>query len=119
MDNIKETEKAKKSKEIKERVIKEKFEYRYPTKLSRERRFKYLENYIPRKEGISDEEYIKELIKFPEILFQDERKGENISVISSKKNTKNKKDIEIKIGKRGGRYTEDTTEEGRPYRRYF
>ena len=59
MDNIKETEKAKKSKEIKERVIKEKFEYRYPTKLSRERRLKYLENFIPRKEGISDEEYIK------------------------------------------------------------
>ena len=26
---------------------------------------------------------------------------------------------EIKTGKRGGRYTEDTTEEGRPYRRYF
>ena len=23
------------------------------------------------------------------------------------------------IGKRGGRYTEDTTEEGRPYKRYF
>ena len=74
MDSIKETEKAKKSKEIKERVIKEKFEYRYPTKLSRERRFKYLENYIPRKKGISDEEYIKELIKFPEIIFQDEKK---------------------------------------------
>ena len=56
MDNIEENEKAKKSREIKERVIKDKFEYRYPTKLSRERRFKYLENYIPRKEGISDEE---------------------------------------------------------------
>ena len=35
-------------------------------------------------------------------------------VISSKKDIKNKKDIEIKIGKRGGRYTENTTEEGRP-----
>ena len=116
MDNIKETEKAKKSKEIKKRVIKEKFEYRYPTKLSRERRFKYLENYIPRKEGMSDEEYIKELIKFPEIIFQDEK---NFKVSQSKKDTKNKKQIEIKIGKRGGRYTEDTTEEGRPYRRYF
>ena len=116
MDNIEETEKAKKSKEIKERVIKEKFEYRYPTKLSRERRFKYLENYIPRKEGISDEEYIRELIKFPEIIFQDEK---NFKVSQSKKDTKNKKQIEIKIGKRGGRYTEDTTEEGRPYRRYF
>jgi len=116
MDNIKENEKAKKSREIKERVIKEKFEYRYPTKLTRERRFKYLENYIPRKEGISDEEYIKELIKFPEILFQDEK---NFKVSQSKKDTKNKKQIEIKTGKRGGRYTEDTTEEGRPYRRYF
>ena len=119
MDNIKETEKAKKSKEIKERVIKEKFEYRYTTKLSSERRFKYLENYIPRKYGMSDEEYIKELIKFPEIIFQDEKKGENITVSASKKDPKNKKQIEIKTGKRGGRYTEDTTEEGRPYRRYF
>ena len=59
------------------------------------------------------------LIKFPEILFQDEKKGANIKVTASKKDTKNKKDIKIKIGKRGGKYTEDTTEEGRPYRRYF
>ncbi len=51
MDNIEETEKAKKSKEIKERVIKEKFEYRYPTKLSRERRFKYLKIIFPEKRG--------------------------------------------------------------------
>ena len=109
-------QKNKKSREIKEKVIQEKFEYRYPTKLSRERRFKFLEKYIPRKEGISDEEYIKEIIKFPEILFQDER---NFKVSQSKKDTKNKKEIEIKTGKRGGRYTEDTTEEGRPYRRYF
>ena len=112
-------QKNKKSREIKEKVIKEKFEHRYPTKLSRERRFQYLEKYIPRKEGISDEEYIKELIQFPEILFQDEKKGENIILSASKKDTKNKKNLEIKIGKRGGRYTEDTTDEGRPYRRYF
>ena len=26
---------------------------------------------------------------------------------------------EIKTGKRGGRYTEDVTKDGRPYRRYF
>ena len=26
---------------------------------------------------------------------------------------------EIKTGKRGGRYTKDTTKDGRPYRRYF
>ena len=26
---------------------------------------------------------------------------------------------EIKTGKRGGRYTEDKTKDGRPYRRYF
>ena len=112
-------QKIKDSREIKEKVIQEKFEHRYPTKLSRERRFQYLEKHIPRKEGISDEEYIKELIKFPEILFQDEKKGENITVSASKKDPKNKKQIEIKTGKRGGRYTEDTTEEGRPYRRYF
>ena len=112
-------QKNKKSREIKEKVIKEKFEHRYPTKLSRERRFQYLEKYIPRKEGISDEEYIKEVIQFPEILFQDEKKGENIILSASKKDTKNKKNLEIKIGKRGGRYTEDTTDEGRPYRRYF
>ena len=47
------------------------------------------------------------------------KKGENITVSASKKDTKNKKNIEIKIGKRGGRYTEDITDEGRPYRRYF
>ncbi len=93
-------QKNKKSREIKRKVIQEKFEYRYPTKLSRERRFKFLEKYIPRKEGISDEEYIKDLIKFPEILFQDER---NFKVSQSKKDTKNKKEIEIKTGKRGGR----------------
>ena len=68
---------------------------------------------------LEDEEYIKELIKFPEIIFQNEKKGENITVSASKKDPKNKKQIEIKTGKRGGRYTEDTTEEGRPYRRYF
>ena len=112
-------QKIKDSREIKAKVIQEKFEHRYPTKLSRERRFSYLEKYIPRKEGISDEEYIKELIKFPDILFQDEKKGELITVNTSKKDAKNKKNIEIKIGKRGGRYTEDTTDEGRPYRRYF
>ena len=66
-------QKIKDSREIKEKVIQEKFEYRYPTKLSRERRFKFLEKYIPRKEGISDEEYIKDLIKFLELLFQDQR----------------------------------------------
>ena len=112
-------QKTKDSREIKEKVIQEKFEHRYPTKLSRERRFRYLEKYIPRKEGISDEEYIKELIKFPDILFQDEKKGEHVTLSTSKKDAKNKKNIEIKIGKRGGRYTEDTTDEGRPYRRYF
>lgn len=26
---------------------------------------------------------------------------------------------EVKYGKRGGRYTEDKTKDGRPYRRYF
>ena len=26
---------------------------------------------------------------------------------------------EVKYGKRGGRYTEDQTKDGRPYRRYF
>ena len=112
-------QKIKDSREIKEKVIQEKFEHRYPTKLSRERRFQYLEKYIPRKEGTSDEEYIKELIKFPDILFQDEKKGEHITVSALKKDPKNKKNIEVKIGKRGGRYTEDTTDEGRPYRRYF
>ena len=29
------------------------------------------------------------------------------------------KDLVIKEGKRGGRYTEDVTKDGRPYRRYF
>ena len=49
-------QKIKDSREIQEKVIQEKFEHRYPTKLSRERRFQYLDKYIPRKEGISDEE---------------------------------------------------------------
>ena len=35
------------------------------------------------------------------------------------KDKKKKKEPEIKKGKRGGRYTEDKTKDGRPYRRYF
>ena len=31
----------------------------------------------------------------------------------------NKKNPPIKKSKRGGRYTEDRTKDGRPYRRYF
>ena len=30
-----------------------------------------------------------------------------------------KKQPEVKKGPRGGRYTEDKTKDGRPYRRYF
>ena len=35
------------------------------------------------------------------------------------KDKRKKKEPEIKKGKRGGRYTEDKTKDGRPYRRYF
>ena len=56
--------KQEKSKAIKEKVIKEKFEYRYPSKSSKERRLIFLEKYVPREEGISDEEYTRRIIKF-------------------------------------------------------
>ena len=188
--------KQEKSKEIKEKVIKEKFEYRYPSTSSKERRFIFLEKYIPRSEGVSDEEYTRKIIQFEadiaekkEIIIEAKKNDpkkqltkEEIKIIFhpllisvEQKNTvftwlkkkgkfnqgfsgnpldlseelyslwfeendfylvaryfsntpkysspsyqpSRKKGIDIKRGPRGGRYTEDKTKEGRPYRRYF
>ncbi len=188
--------KQEKSKEIKEKVIKEKFEYRYPSKSSKERRLIFLEKYVPREEGISDEEYTRKIIKFEKdiaekrkeiieaktkephkklskeeikiifhpLLISSEQKNivfawlrkkgkynssfsgnpldlseelyslwieensfylivryfsEKPKYSSSSYQGPIKKGIDIKKGPRGGRYTEDKTKEGRPYRRYF
>ena len=43
-----------------------------------------------------------------------QRKVVNSQIYKSKE-----KNLVIKEGKRGGRYTEDKTKDGRPYRRYF
>ena len=45
--------------------------------------------------------------------------SETLSYSSTSPSFKKKKEPEIKKGKRGGRYTEDKTKDGRPYRRYF
>jgi len=188
--------KQEKSKEIKENFIQEKFEYRYPSKSSKERRLIFLEKYIPRSEGISDEEYTRDIIQFEadtsekkEIILEAKRNDPNkkltkeeikiifhpLLISVEQKNTviawlrkkgkynqgfsgnpldlseelyslwieennfyliaryfsntpkyssylyqpSRKKGIDIKRGPRGGRYTEDKTKEGRPYRRYF
>ena len=188
--------KQEKSKEIKEKVNEEKFEYRYPSKSSKERRLIFLEKYVPRAEGISDEEYTRRIIKFEGDIAEEKKKiieakkkepykklsKEEIKLIfhpllisseqknkvfawlrkkgkynssfsgnpldlseelyslwieensfylivryfserpkysSSSYKAPVKKGIDIKKGPRGGRYTEDKTKEGRPYRRYF
>ena len=91
-----------------------------------------------RPEGMSDEEYTRELIRIQaetdgikkgEKLNNKEfskfstpttdliKLQEQINRLRIKPSTN--KEPEIKKGPRGGRYTEDKTKDGRPYRRYF
>ena len=87
-----------------------------------------------RPEGMSDEEYTRKIVEL-------EAEKAGISPASPRLNIEptgkvdpsfytprvnypsyvnnKKKSPEIKRGPRGGRYTEDKTKEGRPYRRYF
>ena len=51
------------------------------------------------------------------VRYFSERPKYSSSLSSSKAPVK--KEIDIKKGPRGGRYTEDKTKDGRPYRRYF
>ena len=94
--------------------------------------------HFERPEGRSDEEYTRELIKIQaetdgirkgEKLINKEfskfsisttdpiKLQEQINRLRNKPSTN--KEHEIKKGPRGGRYTEDKTKDGRPYRRYF
>ncbi len=94
--------------------------------------------HFERPEGMSDEEYTRELIKIQaetdgirkgEKLINKEfskfsisttdpiKLQEQINRLRNKPSTN--KEHEIKKGPRGGRYTEDKTKDGRPYRRYF
>ena len=88
--------------------------------------------YFERPEGMSDEEYTRKVVEM-------EAEKSGILPASSKINRKPdlkispnfytptkrtpyvspKKTPEVKKGPRGGRYTEDKTKDGRPYRRYF
>ena len=66
-----------------------------------------------RPEGMSDEEYTRRIVeleaKTPFVAPQS--KSIPNQIVDSKP--------KVKTGKRGGRYTEDVTKDGRPYRRYF
>ena len=90
-------------------------------------------SYFERPEGMSDEEYTRKIVEM-------EAEKSGISPASPRLNieptgkialgfytprkeypsyvSNRKKPSVIKIGPRGGRYTEDVTKEGRPYRRY-
>ena len=68
-----------------------------------------------RPEGMSDEEYTRKIVemeaKTPFVAPPSKSTPSRIVYKSSKP--------QIKKGPRGGRYTEDKTKDGRPYRRYF
>ena len=103
---------------------------------SAEKRLNSIEpvNFV-RPEGMSDEEYTRKLVEMeaeksgilpasPRLNIKptgkidpDFYKPRVNNYPTSVKNTK--KPPEVKRGPRGGRYTEDKTKEGRPYRRYF
>ena len=90
-------------------------------------------SYFERPEGMSDKEYTRKIVEM-------EAEKSGISPASPRLNieptgkidpgfytprkeypsyvSNRKKPSVIKIGPRGGRYTEDVTKEGRPYRRY-
>ena len=87
-----------------------------------------------RPDGMSDEEYTRKLVEMeaeksgilpasPRLNIKPTGKIDpdfytpRVNYPTSVKNTK--KPPEVKRGPRGGRYTEDITEDGRPYRRYF
>ena len=68
-----------------------------------------------RPEGMSDEEYTRKIVeleaKTPFVAPPSRSTSSRIVYESPKP--------QIKKGPRGGRYTEDKTKDGRPYRRYF
>ena len=67
-----------------------------------------------RPDGMSDEEYTRKIVELEaEIPFDAPPTTTSIPNMYKKQKPK------IKTGKRGGRYTEDVTKDGRPYRRYF
>ena len=68
-----------------------------------------------RPEGISDEEYTRKIVELEAktpFVAPPRRSTSYQRVYKSPK-------PEVKKGPRGGRYTEDKTKDGRPYRRYF
>ena len=91
-----------------------------------------------RPEGMSDEEYTRELVKY-QAETDGIKKGKRLTnkdfsnahipttdvqkLYTEGRNLNykplTKKAPEVKRGPRGGRYTEDKTKDGRPYRRYF
>ena len=102
---------------------------------SAEKRLRSIEpvNFV-RPEGMSDEEYTRKIVELEAEKAGISPASPRLNIEPTGKvdpnfytprvnypsyvNTK-KKSPEIKRGPRGGRYTEDKTKEGRPYRRYF
>ena len=102
---------------------------------SAEKRLNSIEpvNFV-RPEGMSDEEYTRKIVELEAEKAGISPASPRLNIEPTGKvdpnfytprvnypsyvNTK-KKSPEIKRGPRGGRYTEDKTKEGRPYRRYF
>ena len=102
---------------------------------SAEKRLSSIEpvNFV-RPEGMSDEEYTRKIVELEAEKAGISPASPRLNIEPTGKvdpnfytprvnypsyvNTK-KKSPEIKRGPRGGRYTEDKTKEGRPYRRYF
>ena len=83
---------------------------------SAEKRLNSIEpvNFV-RPEGMSDEEYTRKIVELEAktpFVAPPRRSTSYQRVYKSPK-------PEVKKGPRGGRYTEDKTKDGRPYRRYF
>ena len=84
-----------------------------------------------RPEGMSDEEYTRKIVEMeaeksgilpasPRINVKPTgRVSADFYTPRSNPYNSTKKPPEVKKGPRGGRYTEDKTKDGRPYRRYF
>ena len=88
-------------------------------------------SYFERPEGMSDEEYTRKIVEMeaeksgilpasPRINVKPTgRVSADFYTPRSNPYNSTKKPPEVKKGPRGGRYTEDKTKDGRPYRRYF
>ena len=68
---------------------------------------------------LSSSKYRADLIKQEKELEEGRSNNNNWWKSGTPQPSRKPVEPEIKKGKRGGRYTEDKTKDGRPYRRYF